>query len=119
MQAMARLRSRATSSHNRIGQGADIAVALSISHSIDSDVLTHIRRENLPVERLIVYSPAGGASRESVPSTGAGLGLAAAISAALRADTAQHRESLHLFQAGPLPLAIFVGHLWNRMPRTQ
>jgi hypothetical protein len=26
---------------------------------------------------------------------------------------------MHLFQSGPLPLAIMIGHLWNRMPRTQ
>ena len=47
------------------------------------------------------------------------MGLAAAISRALREDTGSRRDGVHLFQSGPLPLAIMIGHLWNRMPRTQ
>ena len=48
-----------------------------------------------------------------------GLGLAASISSALREDNRDRREGVHLFQAGPLALAVMVGHLWNRMPTTQ
>jgi hypothetical protein len=28
-------------------------------------------------------------------------------------------RGVHLFQAGPLALAVMVGYLWNRMPMTQ
>ena len=62
--------------------------------------------------------PEGLPGRDSVPDPEAGLGLAAAISAALREETSSHRAALHLFQAAPLPLAVMVGHLWNRMPMT-
>jgi hypothetical protein len=101
-----------------IGQGQDLAVALAVSQAIREDVLSHIRECELPVSRLVVFTPAGGSSRHSVPSPESGLGLAGAISAALREETSSHRAALHLFQAVPLPLAVMVGHLWNRMPMT-
>jgi hypothetical protein len=65
-----------------------------------------------------VYSSPGGPSRQAVKSPETGVGLAAAISQALREDTSGSRDGLHLFQSAPLPLAVMVGHLWNRMPRT-
>ena len=71
------------------------------------------------VRRLIAYTPAGGARRTAVASPAEGMGLATAISAALRRDTRRFDGHLHLFQASPLPLAIMLGHLWNRMPPTQ
>jgi hypothetical protein len=101
-----------------IKHGEDLAVALAVSQAIREDVLSHIREYKLPVSRLIVLSPADGSSRYSVPDPEAGLGLAAAISAALREETSSHRAALHLFQAAPLPIAVMVGHLWNRMPIT-
>jgi hypothetical protein len=61
----------------------------------------------------------GGASRQAVASPEVGLALAAAISSALRDDTHDRRDGVHLFQSCPLPLAILIGHLWNRMPQTQ
>jgi SMODS-associated and fused to various effectors sensor domain len=102
-----------------IDQGEDLAIAIAVSQPIRDDVVSYIRTKNLHVEELVVYSPPGGPSREAVESPEAGIGLAAAISGALRADTSSRRGGLHLFQAGPLPLAIMIGHLWNRMPQTQ
>jgi hypothetical protein len=102
-----------------IDQGGNLAVAIAVSQPIRDDVTSHIRAQRLPVKRLIVYSPPGGASRNAIRAPEAGLGLADAISRALREDTNNHRGWMHLFQSGPLPLAIMIGHLWNRMPRTQ
>lgn len=102
-----------------IGAGDDIAVAISISQPIKDDLLAYIEEEQLPISSLHVYGPVGGASREAIPTPEHGAGAAASISSALRADTMRHRGLLHLFIAAPLPLAVLVGHLWNRMPKTQ
>lgn len=102
-----------------VGQGDDVAAAISVSQPIGDDVLAYIRTNELPIGKLVVYSPPGGPSREAVRSAEAGVGFAAAISRALREDTSSRAARLHLFQATPLPLALMIGHLWNRMPRTQ
>jgi hypothetical protein len=102
-----------------IGQGEELALAIAVSQPIRDDVVSYIRTRPLPVGKLVVYSPPGGPSREAVTSPEAGVGLAAAISSALREGTSSHRAGVHLFQAGPLPLAIMIGHLWTRMPQTQ
>jgi hypothetical protein len=69
--------------------------------------------------RLIAAERLERGSARRVTTPRAGVGLAAAVSSALREDTSGHRAGVHLFQAGPLPLAIMIGHLWNRMPQTQ
>jgi hypothetical protein len=102
-----------------IGQGNDLAVVVAVSQQIADDVADFVRHERIPIGKLVVYSPVGGPSRNSIQSPGAGLGLAVSISNAMREDTGALPEGLHLFQAGPLALAIMVGHLWNRMPTTQ
>ena len=96
-----------------------IAIALSVSAQICDDVLDYVHNAELPIDRLIVYSPGSGISRQSIPGPKEGLGLAHEISAMMRTDTRKVKDVIHLFQAGPLPLSVMVGHLWNRMPMTQ
>jgi hypothetical protein len=102
-----------------VDQGDELAAAIAVSQPIRDDVLAYVRTERLPVAKLVVYSAPGGPSREAVKSAEVGLGLAAAMSQALREDTSGRRDGLHLFQSAPLSLAVMVGHLWNRMPRTR
>jgi hypothetical protein len=102
-----------------VGTGDEMAVAISISQFIKEDVLAYIQEEQLPIAKLLIYSPVGGVSRDAISTPEHGAGAAAAISAALRGDTRRHRGLLHLFISSPLPLAVLVGHLWNRMPQTQ
>lgn len=101
-----------------IGQGDEIAVGLSIATDLAEDVASYLRAQQLPVGRLVVYSPPGGPDRKSVKSPQGGLGLAYAVTNALRQDTTG-ASGMHLFQATPMPLSLMVGHLWNRMPGTQ
>ncbi len=98
--------------------GDDLAAVIAVSQPIRDDVVSYIRAQGLSVGKLVVYSPSGGASREAVGTPEAGVSLAAAISRALREDTSSRRGRVHLFQSSPLPLAIMIGHLWNRMPAT-
>jgi hypothetical protein len=102
-----------------VDQGDELAAAIAVSQPIRDDVLAYIRAERVPVGKLVVYYAPGGSSREAVTSPEVGVGLAAVISQALRTDTSGRRDGLHLFQSAPLPLAVIVGHLWNRMPRTR
>jgi hypothetical protein len=101
-----------------IGQGDEIAVGLSIATDLTDDVVAYVQAQQLPVGRLVVYTPQGGSDRESVKSPQDGLGLAYAITDALRRTTSGVPR-LHLFQAMPMPLSLMIGHLWNRMPETQ
>jgi hypothetical protein len=101
-----------------IGQGDEMAVGLSMSIDLTDDAVAYLRGQQLPVGQLVVYVPPGGPARESVKSPQDGLGLAYAISDALRGD-ASGAPRVHLFQATPMPLSLLIGHLWNRMPETQ
>ena len=102
-----------------VGAGSEIAMALSVSAQIRDDVLEYVRSAGLSIDRLIVYSPSSVVSRQSIPGPKEGLGFAHKISAMIRPDTRKIQCMVHLFQAGPLPLSVMVGHLWNRMPMTQ
>jgi hypothetical protein len=101
-----------------IGQGDEVAVGLSVAIDLTEDVVAYVHAQQLRVGRLIVYSPQEGSGRESVKSSHDGLGLAYAITDALRRDTSSAAR-VHLFQAAPMPLSLMIGHLWNRMPETQ
>jgi SMODS-associated and fused to various effectors sensor domain len=46
-------------------------------------------------------------------------GYAQALLDALRSESSGGVPRLHLFQAGPLGLALLLGHVWNRLPETQ
>ena len=103
----------------KVGAGREIAMALSVSAQIHDDVLDYVHSAKLPIDHLIVYSPSSGISRQSIPGPKEGLALAHEISAMMRTDTRKVDGMVHFFQAGPLPLSVMVGHLWNRMPLTQ
>jgi hypothetical protein len=75
---------------------------IAVSQPIWEDVLAHIRTETLPIGKLVIYSAPGGPNREAVKSPEVGVGMAAAISQALRADTSGRRDGLHLFKSAPL-----------------
>jgi SMODS-associated and fused to various effectors sensor domain len=85
-----------------IDQGDDLAAVIAVSQPIWEDILAHIRTETLPIGKLVIYSAPGGPNREAVKSPEVGVGMAAAISQALRADTSGRRDGLHLFKSAPL-----------------
>jgi len=101
-----------------VGSGNDVAVAVSVSLDISADVEAYIKDAALPVDRLIVYAPADGVGQNSVRDPGHGVSLADSIASQLRADGRGH-AMVHFFIAGPMPLALLIGHRWNRIPTTQ
>ena len=102
-----------------LGAGSDIAIAIQVSLRIEDAVAAYIGTEQLPVGELIVYEPAGGPGQSAVKDAAHAAGLAEAIATQLRSDLQSHAGLVHLFIAGPLPLALLVGHGWNRIPSTQ
>jgi hypothetical protein len=101
-----------------IGRGAEVAVGLSVSAHVEADVRAHIARENLQVGKLVIIKPPAGVGRYSISSAAEALGLANAILDTVRAQLDERPPVMHLFQAGPLGLAVLLGHLWNHIPDT-
>lgn len=99
--------------------GPDVALAIAVAADPSSDVIRYIDTTRLPVcELRRIALPAG--VNDMAISDGA---HAAAVAQAVRkvardavTDTAAPR--VHLFQAGPGGLALFLGHRWNRVAPT-
>jgi SMODS-associated and fused to various effectors sensor domain len=102
-----------------IGQGTDLAVAMSVAVAIREDVIAHLQASELPVGKLLILRPEGGPGGTAVTSPDQARGYAVAMRDAVR-DSVRSTETdvVHLFQAAPLGLALLLGHYWNRMPET-
>jgi hypothetical protein len=102
-------------------RGADLAMGLSVSQDVQSSVLRFLESTQLPISRFLNVQPPSGADISTISSVEAGTSMARALSQALRdaTDDLDEGAKLHLFMATPLPVAILVGYLWNRMPPTQ
>jgi SMODS-associated and fused to various effectors sensor domain len=97
-----------------VGQGTDLAVAIEISTPITNDVLSYLRDRNVPVERLVTMQPPSGARDNSIRGAEGACALAVGIRDAVRRLVPGH-QTLHLFLAGPMGLALLLGHRWNRI----
>ncbi|WP_211244395.1 SAVED domain-containing protein [Actinospica robiniae] len=99
--------------HN-LGQGPDLAVAIAVATDPTADVLDYLRAHGLPVDALLVIAPPVGAKDNAVPDASSANALAVVIRDTVRraARTAPH---VHLFLAGPMGLALLLGHRWNRV----
>jgi hypothetical protein len=108
-----------TSETIEIGQGDDLAIAISVATEAADDVRAYLEQERLPVGKLVIVRPEGGVGRDVVEGSAQAWGLANAILDAARAEVrATRAPALHLFQAAPVGLAVLLGHIWNRMPET-
>ncbi|GAB3163231.1 SAVED domain-containing protein [Microbispora hainanensis] len=100
-----------------IGQGSDLAVAIAVATDPTEDVLRFLRQQGVPVSRLLVFRPPTGAKDNAVPNAATANALAVGIRDALR-RTSRGAARIHLFQAGPMGLALLLGHRWNRLRPT-
>ncbi|MFE2541007.1 SAVED domain-containing protein [Actinacidiphila glaucinigra] len=97
--------------------GPDLAVAVAVATDLTADVLDFLREEKLPVARLLVVRPPGGAKDNSIPDAATASALAVGIRDLLRRHCRRH-PAIHLFQAGPLGLSLLLGNRWNRLRPT-
>lgn len=100
-----------------IGQGPDVAVAIEVAAAITDDVTLFLREQRLPVDRLVVLRPRSGSGDGSVPDGRAANALAVAMRNAVR-SAVRGAPRVHLFLAGPMALALLLGHRWNRIAPT-
>lgn len=92
-------------------------MAIEVATPISSDVLTFTNDHELPIGRLIVLSPPQGPRDNAVSGPADACALAVGIRDAVRREVAGYSR-VHLFLAGPMGLALLLGHRWNRIAPT-
>jgi hypothetical protein len=107
-----------TSQSVNLGQGDEVAIGISVAVDLAKDVVDFIKSNALSVGQFVNLVPARGAGRNVVTDEAEARGLCQGLLDASRA-VASGAPRAHLFQAGPLGLALLLGHVWNRMPETQ
>lgn len=101
-----------------MGQGSNVAVGISISADVEADVDQYIRGAELPVGKLVLITPEGGAGRTAIAGEAEARGLADAVLDVVR-EQSRGADGVHLFMASPLGFAVLLGHIWNRVRPTQ
>jgi hypothetical protein len=102
---------------HQIGQGDDVAVAVAVATHVTDDVLAFLRTHLVPVDRLVVLQPPGGAKDNSIATPTDAVALAVGIRDQVR-RAVRDRRRVHLFLAGPMGLSLLLGHRWNRVAPT-
>ncbi len=88
----------------------DVAICLSVTHDARADVESYLASANAPaVRRLVLLSPEGGPSPQSVKGPDHAYQLAAALPAHLTAARPDRRARAHVFFACPNALMFFIG----------
>jgi hypothetical protein len=101
-----------------LGEGAEVAVAISVAATIDEDVKQFCVEQLPDVGRVISFTPPSGAGWQAIADDAAARGMATALIAGIRA-AGRGVSVVHLFQAAPSGLSLLLGHAWNRMPEVQ
>jgi hypothetical protein len=102
-----------------LDQGADLAVAIALTHDMACDVEEYLRSSSAPVRELLALGPADGASQSAVPDAAFAVGWAhAARARVVEAVRRTRAPRLHLFFAAPAGAALMLGHHWNLLPPT-
>ncbi|MFF7159623.1 SAVED domain-containing protein [Streptomyces sp. NPDC008139] len=100
-----------------LGLGPDLAVAIAVAIDPTEDILDFLCEQQVPVSRLLVLRPPGGAKDNSIPDAATASALTVGIRNLLRRACREH-PAIHLFQAGPMGLAVLLGNRWNRLRPT-
>jgi len=88
----------------------DVAVCLSVTHNVHSDVEAYLASPGAPkVRRLVVLSPEGGPSPQSIKGPDHAYQLATALPALLASARPGRAARVHLFFACPNALMFFIG----------
>jgi hypothetical protein len=106
-----------TSTEYAINQGDDLAVGIEIATPMSEDVIAWIREHDLAVRRLVILGPSGGPRDNAVGGAADACALAVGIRDMVRREMKGHPR-MHLFLAGPMGLALLLGHRWNRIAPT-
>jgi hypothetical protein len=103
----------------RLGDGAEVAVVLSVTRDIASAVKAYVVKDVPAVGRLLHVRVLPEPSPRAFPDAAAAMRWAITVRDAVsRHEAAASAPKLHLFQCGPAGAALFLGHIWNRVPST-
>lgn len=101
-----------------LGLGGDPALVVSVTTDATDAVVNWIERAGITVGRVHTALPEGGqVGPGSVPDPETASSLAIGIRDLAR-QIAAPTGTLHVFLAGPLGLAVLLGHHWNRVMPT-
>lgn len=100
-----------------LGQGDDIAIGIAIATTLTDDVRVFVQDQQIPAGRLVILSPRGGPRDNAVSGPEDAAALAVGIRDIVCRLARGHRR-VHLFLAGPMGLALLLGHRWNRVAPT-
>jgi SMODS-associated and fused to various effectors sensor domain len=96
----------------------DVAICLSVTHDVRADVETYLASSGAPpVRRLLVLSPEGGPSPQSVKGADHAYQLAAALPALLASARPTRAVRAHVFFACPNALMFFIGQQRDALGR--
>jgi SMODS-associated and fused to various effectors sensor domain len=99
-----------------LGSGSETVLVVEISSDGTRAALDHF--ENSPdVGRLLAITAAGGPDRRLLADGSSAMGTAYVIRDWIRTNLA-NTTRLHLVLVGPAVLALYLGHLWDRVPPT-
>jgi hypothetical protein len=101
-----------------VGNGNDLALIVNVATDATDTVINWLRAEQLPVEKALAISPDTSPGPKALPTPQAANSLAIAIRNFAR-QHAPDNGDIHLFLAGPLGLAVLLGHHWNRVAITR
>lgn len=94
----------------RAPAAADVAVCLSVTHDVRAAVETYLASPRAPaVQRVVVLSPVGGPSPQSIKGPDHAYQLAAALPALLAGARPSRHAVAHIFFACPNALMFFIG----------
>lgn len=103
-----------------LGLGQDLAVGIALAADPSPDVLAYIRDQQINVGKYICIHPTNGASNHAIGDAADARGWACKVRDSVRCLVREYEPNqIHLFLAGPDGAILLLGHLWNRMPRTQ
>jgi hypothetical protein len=102
---------------HRVEAGDDVAVAIIVATAATDDVTAFVEAEKVPVGRLVTMCPPTGIRDNAIPDAGTAVAFAYGCRDAVRAASRGHRR-VHLFLAGPMGLALLLGHRWNNVRPT-
>nr|WP_010657909.1 SAVED domain-containing protein [Brucella anthropi] len=94
---------------NSIGEGADLALVISLSHDASDDVRDYISRALPEVGRVVHVSPTGGPGAQAIAGGEHAASLADAVANAVRKARLPVDAKTHIFIAGPNAFTFFLG----------
>jgi len=91
-----------------------IAVGISVTGSLESDVVRYLQREQINVRALCFLAPMGSPGRTALRSDRDAVALARQCKEHIqRWSREREAKIVHLFYFGPLAGAAFLGHMLN------